>query len=94
MEHVRNGENVIVCGKPNSPCCEAGDVVSKLRPGQTTKYGSMDRFAELLGAHSDEKIAKKWNIKTKRVGTYRNNKMKDELAKNAVLLKLKQNCWS
>ena len=91
-KHVRNGENVIVCGKPNSLCCEAGDVVSKLCAGQTTKNGSMDCSAELLGAHSHEKIAKKWNIKTKRVRTYCNSKIKDELAKNAVLLKLKQNC--
>ena len=37
LKHVQNGENVIVCGKPNSLCCEAGDVISKLSAYQTTK---------------------------------------------------------
>ena len=37
LKHVQNGENVIVCGKPNSLCCDAGDVISKLCTGQTTK---------------------------------------------------------
>ena len=56
---MRNGENVIVCGKPNSLCCEAGDVIIKLCTGQATKNGLMDRSAEPLGAHWDEQIAKK-----------------------------------
>ena len=56
---MQNGENVIVCGKPNFLRCEAGDVLRKLCTGQATKNGSMDRSAEPLRAHWDEKIGKK-----------------------------------
>ena len=37
LKHVQNGENVIVCGKPNSLCCEVGDLISKLSAYQATK---------------------------------------------------------
>ena len=93
LKHVQNGENVIVCGKPNFVCCEACDLISKFCASHATKNGSLDRSAEPLGAHWDEQIGKKWNIETKRVRTYRSKKIKDELAKKAVLLKLKQNFW-
>ena len=59
LKHVQNGENVIVCGKPNSLCCDAGDVISKFCASQATKNGSLDRSTEPLGAHWDEQIAKK-----------------------------------
>ena len=59
LKHVQNGENVIVCGKPNFVCCEACDLISKFCASQATKNGSLDRSAEPLGAHWDEQIAKK-----------------------------------
>ena len=52
LKHVQNGENVIVCGKTNSLCCEAGNVISKFCASQATKN-------EPLGAHWDEEIGKK-----------------------------------
>ena len=87
LKHMRNGENVIVCGKPNSLCCEVGDVISKLCASQATKNGSVDCSAEPLRAHWDEEMAKKWDTETKHVQTYSDYKIKDELAKM-------QFCWN
>ena len=38
---------------------EAGNVISKLCAGQTTKNRSANRSAEPLGAHQDEEVANK-----------------------------------
>ena len=56
LKHVRNGESVIVCGKPNSLRCEAGDVISKLCASQATKNGSVDLSVDPFGSHWDEEM--------------------------------------
>ena len=38
---------------------EAGNVISKLCPGQATKNRSVNRSAESLGPHPDEEVANK-----------------------------------
>ena len=47
-----------------------------------------------MRAHWDEEMTHKWNLKTKHIWTYSNPKMQNWTGKNAVLFKLRQNCWS